>query len=264
MMNARSTAVTFKQRQQAVGWAQRNWLAGLMLLVAVGFPARGVTLVSDNRSVSVVVSAPAVHAQTPNCSATDRPSAHFADSHLGASATIGWEDINGWTPASTYGSVRQDALLTPDQIGMNNLLFVSVGGDPYGVHCPTGASGTAWARSVFDIQFSIATRTEYTYLFNFDPTSTLLTANLLLISDSTGPEQLARTFGSPGYGVLDPGLYTLHYDFSSRAIGAQSGYNSSSVLFNFSPGPVPEPSAFALLVVGAVAMAAMNRSWKRQ
>lgn len=235
-----------------------------MLLVAVSLPARGVTLVSDNRSVSVAVQAPVAHVQNPTCSATDTPAAHFADSHLGASATIGWEEINGWTPASTYGSVRQDAVLTPDQIGMNSLLFVSVGGDPYGVHCPTGASGTASARSVFDIQFSIASQTEYTYLFNFDPTSTLLTANLLLISDSAGAQQLTRTFGSVGYGILDPGIYTLHYDFSSRAIGAQSGYNSSSVLFNFSPGPVPEPSAFALLVVGAVAMAAVSRHQRRK
>lgn len=263
-MNEQVTSILGNGLPSAAPRQQRMLLLGLALLAIGSLSVRGVTLISDDRNVSVSLQVPAGHAHHSNSHHSDRPTTRFADGHIGTSGSIGWEAINGWTPASTYGSVRQDSVLTPDQIGMNCLLFVSVGGDPYGVHCPTGTSGTAWARSVFDVQFSIATRTQYTYLFDFDPSSTLLNASLLLISESAGSQQLARTFGSPCDGILDPGVYRLHYDFSSRASGAQSGYNSSSVLFNFSPSPVPEPSAFAVLIVGAVVVGMRARQSRRQ
>lgn len=195
----------------------------------------------------------------PNSSSTDTPLAQFADMHLNTSRSVGWQEMGGWTPAPTSSSARQDTTLAPNQIGMNTLLFVSVGGDPYGVHCAPGASGTAWASSVFEVQFNVANPTQYDYLFDFTPTSTLTTASLFLISNS-GSQQLMRTSGMSVSGMLDPGTYTLRYEFGSRATGAQAGYSSSSFMFNFTPELAPEPSAFALFGIGLVTLGLLRRN----
>lgn len=259
-MNAQSMTRSTRTSNQPAHRVLKSFLAGLGLLVAGCVEGNGVTLLSDNRSVSVSVQAPPGHTMNPGGTRTDSPSTHFTDGHLSASGSVGWEGMNGWTPASTYGSARQDATLTPNQIGMSAVLFVSVGGDPYGVHYPAGASGAAWASSVFEVEFSVASSTAYTYMFDFDPSSTLTAARLLLVSDDQESQILSRTSGAAVTGWLNPGTYTLRYDFSSRAVGAQAGYNSSSVVFNFAPGPVPEPTAFALFGLGLIALGTLGRS----
>jgi len=258
VMNAQSMTRRIGNQNAGASCTRKAWLAGMGLLVAGCLDMGAVTLISDHRSVSVAVQAPSSYVMNPNSGTTDTPYAQFADAHLNASGSVCWQDMAGWTPAPTSGSVRQDATLTPNQIGMNTLLFVSVGGDPYGVHCAPGASGTAWASSVFEIQFSVANPTQYDYLFDFTPTSTLTTASLFLTSANSS-QQLFRTSGTPATGILDPGTYTLHYEFASRATGAQAGYSSSSFMFNFTPELVPEPSAFAVFGMGLIALGVLHR-----
>lgn len=246
--------------------ASRNLLTNRMgkaclvgLLVAASLSARGVTYLSDHRSTSVSAHAPSGHASTPNNNATDTPSVDFIDRHLSASGSVNWQGMNGWTPAPTSGSAQQNATFTPNQIGINSLLFVSAGGDPYGVHYSPGASGSVTASSIFEIEFNVATTTQYNYLFDFDPTSTLTVANLSLSSENHGSQQLFRTSGAYVSGVLAPDTYTLQFVFASAAVGAQSGYNSGSAIFNFAPSPVPEPTAFALVGLGLIALGMLRR-----
>jgi len=238
-------------------------LAGL--LVAGGVSAHGVTFVSDNRSASVSAHAPNAHASAPNTSVLDTPAIYFVDRHLTASGSVCWQDMNGWSPAPTTGTARQDATFTPNQISVTSSLSVSAGGDPYGNHCSPGASGSVTANSLFEIQFSVDTATLYNYMFNFDPSATLTAANLSLISANHGSQQLFRTSGAYASGLLAPDTYTLRFVFGSSAVGAQSGYNTGSAVFNFTPAPVPEPTAFALVGMGMVALGIYGRrGFKKQ
>lgn len=228
-------------------------------LVAASFTAQGVTFLSDNRHTSVTVQGPSAHTSTPNTTVTDTPTIDFLDKHLSASGTVSWQQMNGWTPAPTTGTARQDATFTPTQIAINSSLSVSAGGDPYGSHFSPGCSGSVSANSYFEIEFSVATQTQYNYMFNFDPTSTLTAANLTLISENHGSQQLFRTSGAYVSGILAPDTYTLQFVFGSTANGAQSGYNSGTAIFNFAPAPVPEPTSFAVFGLGLLALGTFRR-----
>lgn len=259
MTNEQSTALPRVNQSLLANSVRNICLAGLGLLVAGSLSARGVTFISDNRSTSVSAQGPSAHTSTPNSAITDTPAIDFLDKHLSASGTVAWQQMNGWTPAPTTGTARQDATFTPTQISINSSLSVSAGGDPYGSHFSPGCSGAATASSFFEIEFSVATATQYNYMFNFDPTSTLTAANLCLMSENHGSQQLFRTSGAYVSGILAPDTYTLQFVFASTATGAQSGYNSGSAIFNFVPAPVPEPTSFAVVGMGLVTLGILRR-----
>lgn len=234
------------------------------MLVAASLTAQGVTFLSDNRHTSVTVQGPSAQTSTPNTSVTDTPTIDFIDKHLNANGTVSWQQMNGWTPAPTTGTARQDATFSPTQIAVTSSLSVSAGGDPYGNHFAPGCSGMVAANSYFEIQFSVATDTQYNYMFNFDPTSTLTAASLSLSSANHGTQQFSRTSGAYVGGILAPDTYTLQFVFGSTAVGAQSGYNSGSAIFNFAPSPVPEPTSFAVFGLGLLAFGTFRRKAAKQ
>jgi len=263
VINERSATPSRVNQSRLANAVRHACLAGFGLLVACSLSANGVTYLSDDRSTSISAQGPSAHTSTPNTTATDIPAMDFLDRHLSASGTVAWQQMNGWTPAPTIGTARQDATFTANQISVNSSLSVTAGGDPYGSHYSPGCSGSVSASSFFEIEFSVAAATQYNYMFDFDPTSTLTTANLCLISANHGSQQLFRTSGDYISGILAPDTYTLQFVLASTASGAQSGFNSGSAVFNFTPTPAPEPTAFALVGVGMVMLGLWRRREKK-
>ena len=231
--------------------------AVVLLMAVVSVQADPITYLSDTRDVSVWIQADSALAQAPHAGATNQPSAPFNDTHLSSSCNVGWQAVNGWTAAPSTGSAAQDVSYGPDQITVVNSLAVNVGGDPFGFHFPTPASGIVRAESMFEVRFFVASLTDFSYSFDFSPSSTLTTAMLTLASDNHGTQQLFSTSGVPVAGMLAPDTYTLSGAFSSLASGAQAGNDFSSITMNFTPAP--EPTAGALLVMGVVVVRISRR-----
>ena len=228
------------------------------LLLMAGLPAGAATYLSDTRAVSVSVQTPNPPALGAYSGATNNPSAPFADLHLGAGCSIGWQEVNGWTASPAMGAATQEVSITESQITVVNNLSVSVGGDPFGFHFPTPASGTVRADALFQVSFFVASLTDYDYTFEFSQSPTLESAVLTLGSLNHGTQQLFSTSGSPVTGVLEADTYTLTCNFSSFASGDRAGNNFSSLVVNFGSS-VPEPSTGALVLLGLVVLGAWRR-----
>jgi len=225
-------------------------------LTTAGLAANGVGFIGEIRHVRTSVEAPSPALESQQ-GATNVPSGPFANPHLDAGCTINWTSISGFTPPPTRAGATQDVLISGSQISVVNNLLVDVGGDPYGFQYPLPASGTARADALFQVSFFVASLTDYSYTFDFTPSSTLQTANLFLDSENHGLQQLFGTGGTPFYGTLQPDTYTLTFAFSSFANGDQAGSDYSSVIFNFLQ--VPEPTTGALLVMGGVVLGLFRR-----
>jgi len=236
----------------------RSIFSSVVLLIAVaGAQADPISYLSDTRSVSVSIQASSPLATSPQAGATNCPATPFNDPHLNSSCSINWQEVNGWTAAPSTGSASQDVSYGPNQITLASSLSVNVGGDPFGSHFPTPASGTVHAETIFEVGFFVASLTGYDYTFDFSPSSTLTTASLTLSSGNHGTQQLFGTSGTPVSGLLAPDNYILTFDFASTASGDQVGNDFSSINFNFTP--TPEPTAGALLVLGLITFALRRR-----
>jgi len=217
-----------------------------------------INFLSDTRSVTVGIQTSSSLAESPSAGATNHPGTPFNDPHLNSSCNVGWHEVNGWTAAPTTGSASQDITYSANQITVMSSLSVNVGGDPFGFHFPSPASGTVRAATMFEVGFFVGSLTAYDYSFDFSPSSTLETATLTLMSQNHGTQQLFSTSGVPVAGVLEPDTYTLIGIFSSTASGAQAGNDFGSITVNFTPAP--EPTTGALLVLGAL----MLGFWRRK
>lgn len=231
-----------------------------MALLAAGRVHAQVTLLSDNRSVSVSVEAPSPPALNSSDSGTQTPSTPFGDLNLKLNRSIGWQEVDGWQADPASASAIQNATFSSSQITLDSHLSVSVGGDPYGYHFPPGASGTAQAISYFEVTFSIAGPLEYSYLFDFDISPTLQTADCTLSSVNHGVQQLFRTHETPITGLLETDTYTLSFNLSILAAGDQAGDNYGSMTFTLAPDltVIPEPSTSLLLGLALFGLLALK------
>jgi hypothetical protein len=230
---------------------------GLILGLAAGRSyAQSVTLLSESRWVSASGFAPNPPALSPNQMISNAPLTAFSEFHGNANAAIGWLATNGWQAPPTSSSAGQDSSLSPVQFNLSSHLFVQAGGDPYGTHFAPGLAGTAQAGSYFEVSFSVPSRLAYDFLYEFDVTPTLQTADCTLSSLNHGSVQLFRTFGTPLSGSLEPDTYTLRCEFRSLAAGDQAGSAFNSLTIEF----VPEPSSGSLLAAALLGFVAYR--WK--
>jgi len=205
--------------------------------------AQPITLLSESRWVNASGTAPNPPALTSNKTIVNAPITAFSDFHGDASVAIGWTETNGWQAPPTSSSASQDSSLSPVHFNLSSHLFVQAGGDPYGTHFPSGIAGTAQADSYFEVSFSVPSHLSYDFLYDFDVTPTLQTADCTLSSLNHGSVRLFRTSGTPLSGSLEPDTYTLHCELRSLAAGDQAGFAFNSLTINF----VPEPSSASLL-----------------
>lgn len=237
----------------------RSFFNSVVLLIAVALRVQAdpVVFLSDTRSVSVSIQTSSPLAASPHAGATNQPGTPFNDPHLNSSCNVDWQEVNGWTAAPSTASAAQDVTFGPDQITLVNSLAVNVGGDPFGFHFPTPASGTVHAETMFEVSFFVASLTSFNYSFDFLPSSTLETATLTLASENHGTQQLFGTSGLAVEGMLAPDTYTLSCLFSSSASGAQAGNDFGSITVNFVPAP--EPTTSALVVLGLAVITLRRR-----
>ena len=216
--------------------------------------ASSMTLLSEERYVSVANTAPVPDALLAGLTTTNPAAAPFNNAWLSLQGNIPWVTVEGFKPDATRALGTQDVFVSAGEVQVAHFVEVEAGGDPLGLKLPSAPSGTARAESYFELTFSVDRPTGYTYEYDLAGGPVVDTAELILDSLNNGSQTLDPTSGAPVFGVLAPDTYTLRM----RLVGAASGLIEGSASSDLNFAVLPEPST-ALLLGGGLLLFARAR-----